>query len=143
MSTTKMGYEGILYYGTAGSTASTQVTNCVDLQYDIDAEYGDTTVRGDGSLVPIESGRPTLRKASITWKMLMKSDDTTLTALRAAAAVQSVIALRTKSFASGTGFDGDCFISCKQGMPLKGEQTLEFALMKVSETDGRAALLSA
>ena len=32
----RMGYEAILYYGTAGSTAATQVTNCVDLDYDVE-----------------------------------------------------------------------------------------------------------
>ena len=131
---TNMGYSGILYYGSSGSTASTQVTNCVDLDYSIDVERGDTTVRGDGSVPPIMTSRVTARKVTITWKMLDKTTDTTLTALRAAAATGAAVALRTKNYSSGTGFDGDCTISCKNGMPLKGEATFEFSAEPTDES---------
>ena len=83
--TTKMGYEGQLFYGTAGATAAVQVTNCVDLNYDTDPERGDTTVRGDGLNVPVVTSKVTGLKPSLTWKMLNKTSDTTLTALLAAA----------------------------------------------------------
>ena len=137
---TKMGYEGILYIGTAGSTASSQVLNCVDLDYDVQPGRGDTTVRGDGTSPPIETSRVTSLKSTITWKMLNKTTDTFLTAMVAAARTGAAVAIRTKSYSSGLGYDGDCTLSVKNGAPLKGEQTFEFTAEATDEL--RAVLLN-
>lgn len=134
--TTKMGYEGQLFYGTAGATGSTLVTNCVDLNYDQDPERGDTTVRGDGTSPPIVTSKVTGLKPQITWKMLNKTTDSTLTALLAAAFTGAAVALRTKSYSSGKGFDGDCTLGVKFGAPLKGEATFEFTA-EPTDDEGR------
>lgn len=134
--TKKMGYQGILYYGAAGATASTQVTNCKDLSYSYGPVTEDTTVRGDGSTVPIRTARPVARELKdLSWTMIEKSDDTTLTALKSAAANGSVIALRTKSYSSGTGFDGDVYIECTNGQPLGGAQTWDFKVVGLEDVD--------
>ena len=133
---TKAGYEGLLYYGTAGTTAMTQMLNCEDLNYDQDVERGETTVRGAGVNPPIVTSRVTARKAVISWKMMNKPADTVLTALRAASATGAAVALRTKDSAAGKGFDGDCTLSVKNGMPLKGMATFEFTA-EPTDDEGR------
>ncbi len=137
MSTTKMGFEGVIYYGVAGSTGATQITNATDISYDVDHETGDTTVRGDGSSVPLTTGDPTARSMSIEWTMINDTTDSVYEALRAAAAAAGGVAIRTKDYAAGKGFDGDCSITMKNGMPLKGEQTTVFTAMP-SRGYGRA-----
>ena len=134
--TKKMGYEGILYYGAAGAQASTQVTNCRDLNYSFGPVTEDTTVRGSGSSVPIRTSRPVARELKdLSWSMIEKSDDTTLTALKAAAAAGSAVALRTLSRSGATGFDGDCYIECTNGQPLAGTQTWDFKVIGLEDVD--------
>ena len=138
-----MGYQGKLYYGTAGSTAATQITNARDINYAFSADMGDTTVRGDGSAIPKKYGAPVLLKLDdLSWNMVNKPSDTVLTALRAAAAAQTLIALRTIDNASGTGFDGDVYIDCKLGMPMNGEQTFDFKVTSPSNANREMSLNS-
>jgi hypothetical protein len=130
---TKMGFEGVLYYGAAGSTAATQITNRRDVNYTIDNEKGDTTIAGAGSTPPIKTARVTAIVLSIEWTMLNRTDDTTLTALRTAAAAGTAVAIRTKDYSSGKGFDGDVILSQKDGMPIAGEQTFVFTAEPTDE----------
>lgn len=127
MATKKMGFEGLIYYGVPGSTAASLIENSRDITESFDIGEGDTTVRGAGTSPPIETSRVTSRKFGIEWQMTEKSDDTILTALKAAAIAGTPVAIRTKSFSSGTGYDGDMNIKFKKGKPLKGEQTLDFS----------------
>lgn len=121
-----MGFEGILYYGAPGSTAATQITNCKDITITRDVERGNTTVRGDSSVAPIETEHVTLRKMQIEWTMLNDSTDTTLEALRVAVATGAAVALRGKDFASGKGPDADFTLSQSDPWPLAGEQAITF-----------------
>lgn len=141
MANTKRGYEGQIFYGAAGATASTQLTNVLDLDYDTSLTRGDTTVRGVGTTLPQETSLPTAIKPVITWSMLNKSNDAALTALRAAAKAGTIIALRTKDHSTGTGFDGDVTLSMKLGKPLKGVQKFDFSAEATDDT--RTALLDA
>jgi len=126
MTVYKMGFEGLIYYGAAGSTAATQITNSRDITITIDPEYGETTTRGSGSAPPIVTQTVVALGVSIEWTMLNKTDDTTLDALQTAAAAGTAVALRTKDYSSGSGFDGDVTISVNHGVPYKGEQTYQF-----------------
>jgi hypothetical protein len=122
-----MGFEGEMYYGAAGATAATKITNSQDINYELDFDEGDTTERGDGTLPPIETVEVTVRKISgLTLQMLNKEADATLAALLSAAATATPVAIRTKDKAAGKGVDADFFVKWKHGMPLKGQQTLEF-----------------
>lgn len=127
MAVKKMGFEGLIYYGVAGATGATLIENSRDITESFDTGEGDTTVRGAGSSPPIETSRVVSRKFGIEWQMTEKSDDATLTALKAAAIAGTPVAIRTKSYSAGTGFDGDMNIKFKKGKPLKGEQTLDFS----------------
>jgi len=123
---TKMGFEGEIYYGVAGSTAAIKITNSRDIQYNSEPDKGDTTVRGSGSSPPIKTERVSAIGITIEWTMLNKTDDTTLEALRVAAYAGNEVAIRTKDYASGKGFDGDVTLSIQNGKPIAGEQTYVF-----------------
>lgn len=141
MAVKKVGYEALLYYGAAGATAATQITNSRDIKYAVTPSVGDVTVRGAGSTPPIKTGRTTGLDATLSWTMLDKSDDTTLTALRAAANSGSPVALRYIPHTGGTGLDADCIISCDNGAPLNGEQTFDIAIVALND-DNRVPLLN-
>lgn len=128
-----MGFEGIMYYGVAGSTATTQITNAVDLTITRDVEKGDTTVRGDSSVPPIETERVTSRKLQIEITMKNTVGDSVLEALRTAAANGTAVALRGKDYASGKGPDGDFTLSESEPWPLKGEQVVTFTATPSNE----------
>jgi Tfp pilus assembly major pilin PilA len=141
MAVKKVGFEGEIYYGVAGSTAATKITNSRDITETLDIEEGDTTVRGSGASPPIKTSRVTGITYGIDWQMLDKSDDTTLTALKVAAATGVPVAIRTKSYSSGTGYDGDMIIKFKKGIPLRGEQTVDFT--GIPNDDNRTPQLNA
>ncbi len=127
MPTTKMGFEGEIFYGTAGSTAATRLTNVRDITYNFDTERGDTTVRGNSSSPPIGTNRVTRLNATIDFTMIVDSSDTELEALRVAAVAGNAVALRLKDYSSGKGYDGDVTLTMRHGKPIGGEQTIEFS----------------
>jgi hypothetical protein len=137
---TRMGYEAQLFTGTAGSTGASQVTNATDVDYNMDPERAPTTTRGTGVNVPVATSRVVELKPTITWKMLNKPADTLLAAFLAAAKTGAAVALRTKSFATGLGFDGDVTVGFKHGSPIKGEQVFEFTA-EATEDEGRTPSL--
>jgi hypothetical protein len=138
----KMGYQGLLYYGTKGSTASTQVLRRVDASYDIDVEVGSTTSAGDGTAVPINTGEATALTGNITFNMIVDSNDAALVAFRAAAATGNPIALRFIPFTGSTGLNADCVIKITQGAPLKGEATADIEVVALSASE-REPILNA
>ena len=137
MANVKMGFEGMLYYGAAGSTGSTLVENVKDITLNLDVERGDTTVRGDSSAPPIKTEDVTSRMAGIEWGMINDATDTALTALMTAAAAGTGIALRLKDHSSGKGPDADFTLSVSHSKPLNGEQLITFTASP-SRSYGRA-----
>lgn len=133
-----MGYQAQLFYGTAGSTATTQITRARDIQYAFSHDMGETTSRGDGSEVPIECKAPVLKKLdSLTWNMVDSASDTALTALLTAADEPTCLSLKLVDRSSGRGFSGDVYLKCSLGAPLKGETTYDFEVIGVSNGQGR------
>jgi len=121
-----MGFEGQLFYGTPGTTGATQLTNCQDINFPMDSDTGNTTVRGDGTQIPIETMGVTCLKGTIEFTMILDTADTSLVAMMTAAATGAGVALRLKDYAAGKGPDGDYILKVENGMPLKGEQTKKF-----------------
>lgn len=126
MANKKMGFEGLAYYGSAGGTASTNLTNCRDITYNIEHEKGETTVRGDSTIAPIKTESSVTRVASIELTLVYDSSDASFTAMETAAAAGSAVAIRTKSYSSGKGYDGDCILDIGRPFPLNGEQVVTF-----------------
>ena len=133
--------DGKLYYGAAGAQAATLIENVLDCDWSVEPIMDDTTVRGDGSELPVESGAPVARKASLKFTLPNDSADATCTALRAAAAAATPVAILVLDVAGGKGIDADIYISCRNGHPNKGKQTFEFGLVGVSR--GRTPGLNA
>lgn len=123
---TLMGFEGLLYQGTKGSSGSNQITTVRDVNYEFSTEKGETSARGSGSAPPMMSQRVTQIVSKVTFTMINKTSDTNLTAMLTAAATGNPVALRMKDYSAGMGFDGDVILEFKRGEPYKGEQTLDF-----------------
>jgi hypothetical protein len=126
MANKKMGFEGIALYGVAGSTATNQLTNSRDITYNVDDEEGETTVRGNSSTKPIKTVSVTAIVLSIEITMLNDITDTYVEAMRAAAFAGTAVAIRTKDYSSGKGYDGDCVLKAGLPWPLNGEQVITF-----------------
>lgn len=124
---TKMGFEGKIYYGVGGAEATTEIPCTRDITYTMDVEKVDTSCRptGAATLVP-RTERVISLLATINFQTLNDPDDATIEALKAAAAAATSVAIRTKDYTSGKGFDGDVVLSMTHGMPYRGEQTLDF-----------------
>lgn len=122
----KMGFEGLVYIGAAGSTAATLLSNRVDTTIDTDPQMAPTTVAGAGTSPPIEAEAVVSLKFSATVTMKNDTTDSALTTLRAAAAAGTPLALRMKDHASGKGYDGDVNVKESHGRPLGGEQTFDY-----------------
>lgn len=125
MAAKKMSFEGKLYHGTAGTTGATEIGNVRDITETFEIQEGDTTEKGTSG-IPIMTSRVTARGYQIDFTMLNKTTDSSLTALRAAAVAGTPVAIRTKSYDSGTGYDGDMILTVTHGRPHNGEQTYQF-----------------
>lgn len=137
MAKKRMGHEMVLYYGTAGTTAATQIdANLVDIdpgggQFD----FVDSPDRGDGSGQPQTDEYPVKRTSQPTFSMTYKDGDTNMIALLVAADADPPVGkafkiLRTTGGA--TAFDGDAWIAYSSPGALADGQTVEFTLHPTS-----------
>lgn len=136
MAKKRQGWEQKLYHGTAGSTAATQITNAMDIDLDATVDYGETTARGAGTLIPHKDRGPVAIDAKITFKMIVKDSDTSLVALLAAATTTTPtpLAIKYVNSVTGTVFDGDCYLKAKDSAPLGGAAAYDFEA--IPTTDG-------
>lgn len=126
--TQRMSFEGLAYYGAAGSTASTLIENRIDLTIETDPQMADTTVAGDGTAPPVEAEDVATIKFSCTLVMPNDTADAVVTALKTAAAAGSQVALRLKDYSFGKGYDGDVNVKMSDNRSLKDKQALSFTL---------------
>ena len=140
MAKKRMGYEYLLYIGTAGSTAGTQVTKAKDVTYNRANQYGDTTVRGTGSAVPIGTQDIVRIDPEVTFNMVNDDGDSVLATIMAAAATGTSIAIRCIEISGGKGYDGDMKVQVNQEAPLGGEQNVAFTCVATDDS-GRSPSL--
>lgn len=126
MANVKMGYEGMLYYGAAGSTAATLLTNVRDIKLELDRETGDTTVRGSSTSPPIKTEETAMLVVGLEFDMINDITDTSFAALKTAAAAGTGVALRGKDYSSGKGPDADFTLKASLPWNLAGEQVVTF-----------------
>jgi len=105
---TTFGFEAKFYYGTAGSTASSELSNCKDLTLNSEATAGEITSRATGGYKAFASG---LKDASVEWEMVWLTDNAGFEAIRDAYVGRSAIALAILDAASGEGLDADFVIT--------------------------------
>lgn len=127
MAETQMGFEGLIYYGPAGSQANQLIENSVDITESFGTETGSTKTRGPGTAPRVDTKRVTGLTYSLKVGMKEKKSDTILAALKAAKVTGAPVAIRTKDHTTGLGVDGDMIVTaCEKGKPLNGEQTVDF-----------------
>ena len=139
--TTTMAFEGRLLYDVYGATATTLMENASDITITSTKTYGDTTPKGDGTAAPVESSRITKHTISMSWSMLNKTDDTSLTALLTAEAAGTPVALHGEASATGKGPDFDWLLEVTNGQPKNGEQTYSFTARPTDE-GGRVPVIA-
>jgi hypothetical protein len=126
-----MGFEKIVYIGTAGTTAATQVLDLVNVKVTSSPQYGSTTNRGDGATVPVVSKRAVSIETTVTFNALNVPANTHLATLKAAAIATTpssrLIAMKVVDVASGTvEFDRDVDLSIDRDAQLSAEQDCAF-----------------
>lgn len=127
------GFRGQLFYGTAGSTASTLLTKIRDITIARETETGETTTRGDSTKPPTVTKIVTAIVTKIEWQHVYDTSDGNLDALLDAAATGTAVALRGKEYVGGKGPDGDFILTASEPHPLKGETVVTFS---AEPTDG-------
>jgi hypothetical protein len=103
-----LGMNAKIYYGTAGSTADTELTNVKDVTLSLEAGEADITTRANSGW---RATAPTLRECSVEFEMVWKSTDAGFTAIKNAFLANNTVALLVLSEANGEGIDGDFAIT--------------------------------
>lgn len=133
MSKKRKGHEMTVWYGTAGTTADTQITaNLVDADPGgADFDYVDLPDRGDGSALPQMDEYPVKKNSQPTFTMTYHEGDSNMTELLSRADSDPPVGKAFKFFRIASGevaFDGDCWIKYSSPGAIADGQTVEFEL---------------
>lgn len=120
-----LGMNGKAYYGTAGTTASTELTNITDVTLNLETGAADVTTRGNNGW---RATVATLKDGTAEFEMIYDPDDAGFIAIQAAWAASTPIALLFLNASGGSGLDADFVIT-----NFSRSEPLEEA-MKVSVT---------
>jgi phage head maturation protease len=116
-----MGLEGRLYWGTAGSTASTELTIARDVSYKIETMEADVSDRS----TYIDITAPAGAKFSLEFEINNQDTNAFIAAVRAAAWGGTAIAFRTRDKTAGYGVDGDFVVSVEESQALRDAQRIK------------------
>ena len=121
----RIGLDGLLYRGAAGSTASTLMTNVRDLTFKYERAKADTSRRGS----MFKLSRTTMKDASLAFEMVV-DDAGDYAALRAAFIANTPLAFKCISASDGHGIDADFQISkFERKEPLEGAQVVDVEIL--------------
>jgi hypothetical protein len=104
----KLGMEAKLYYGAAGATATTELTNVKDVTLNLESGEADVTTRANAGW---RATIGTLKTGSVEFEMIWDSDDAGFTAIKDAYFANTPIALAILDEAGGEGLDADFSIT--------------------------------
>lgn len=104
----KLGLNAKAYYGTAGSSASTEIDNIKDVTLNLEKGEADVTTRGGNGWRQTVG---TLKEGSVEFEMVWDTDDDAFSAIQTAYFNDTNIALKFLDQASGTGLDADFSIT--------------------------------
>jgi len=120
-------WERLLYEGTAGSAAATQVTHVQKIDFNIEHETFETTDRGTGAAIPKKTEQVVKLIAAITFDIVYHDSDTPTNAMIAVAESGGDIALKIVRYTGGdTMFDGDVTLKYTSPGGLEAGQILSF-----------------
>ena len=113
----KLGLEGKLYYGVAGSTAANELSNARDVTLNLESSEADVTTRANGGWRATVAA---LKDASIEWEMIWDTENAGFVAVKNAYFAGGPIALAILDGADGEGLDADFAItSFSRSEPLE------------------------
>ena len=117
----RMGFEGKLYWGTAGSTAATELKIARDVSYKLENTEADVSDRN--SIIDLSDVAGV--KFSLDFEVNNQSTDAFVAAARAASPAGTAMAFRTRDSSSGWGVDADFIISLDESQPLRDAQRIK------------------
>lgn len=119
----RVGFEGKLLWGTAGTTAPTELTIAIDVSYKFEPTKADVSDRES----IIDYDKVAGIKFSLEFNCTNNDSNAFVAAARAAAAAGSLIAFRTRDKAAGWGCDGDFSISLDESQPNRDKQQIKIS----------------
>jgi len=141
MAKSRAGWERILYKDAAGATAATIVDHVVDCDVNKNAVRTETTDRGDGTAVPIETHQVVARQCEVTFTMRYYDSDAKIADLIAAAETGEDRAIKVVRRSGGlTEVDADMNLSYTSPGKLKDGMLVEFTA-QLSQDSGRAPVI--
>lgn len=118
--TKRMGFEGKLYWGAAGSTAATELTIARNVNYTFEPDKADVSDRS--SLINLEDVAGVT--IGLEFEINNQDTDAAVSAIRTAVLAGNAVALRTRDKAAGWGLDADFVLSLKEDQSLRDAQRL-------------------
>ncbi|NIA06907.1 MAG: hypothetical protein GWP14_04580 [Actinobacteria bacterium] len=103
-----LGMNAKIYYGTAGTTAATELTNVKDVTLTLEAGEADVTTRANQGW---RATAPTLRECSAEFEMQWKPSDAGFAAVKTAFLSAGTLSLLILTETDGEGPDGDFSIT--------------------------------
>ena len=103
-----LGMNAKLYYGAAGSSASTEMGNVKDVTLTLEAGEADVTTRANQGW---RATAPTLRECTAEFEMVWDPTDAGFSAIKNAFLTAGLVALKILDQAGGQGPDGDFAIT--------------------------------
>jgi hypothetical protein len=104
----KLGMDAKAYYGEAGTTATTELTNIKDLTLNLETGEADVTTRGNQGW---RATIATLKDGSVEFEMIWDSGDAGFTAIKTAYFTNSPLSLAILDGENGEGLDADFSIT--------------------------------
>ena len=127
----KLGLDCKAYYGTAGSTAATELTNCKDVTLNLEKGEADVTTRGSTWRLTVG----TLKDASVDFTMLWDDTDAGFIAIKDAFFNSTNIALAFLDGAAGEGLDADfSILKFTRNEPLEEAVTVDISVKPTYST---------
>lgn len=128
----RMGFEGKLYHGTAGSTASTELTIARDVAYRFEIDEADISDRA--SIINLKDVAGV--SFSLEFEINNQSTNAFVATLRAAVLAGTALAFKTEDATSGWGVDGDFIVMEDEAQPLRDAQRIKITA-KPTDKSGR------
>ncbi|MCC7408659.1 MAG: hypothetical protein IT442_13980 [Phycisphaeraceae bacterium] len=120
-----LGMNAKLYFGAAGTTAATEMTNVRNVTLTLEAGEADVTTRANQGW---RATAPTLRECTCEFEMVWDPADAGFTAIKDAFLAAGTVALKILDKAGGQGPDGDFSITSFS----RGEQLEEAITVSVT-----------
>jgi hypothetical protein len=128
----RVGFEGKLYWGAAGATATTELVIARDVSYKFDPSKANVSDRAS----IIEYERTSMVKFSLEFEVNNDDSNAFVNAARLAAAAGGTMAFRTRDKTSGWGCDGDFTIALDESQPLQDAQRIKVTCSPNNDTRG-------